>query len=254
MLVYSLDPQNQWYTEGVKNAQSSYEQNKSAGIGSLVGASLGDPMALMDIAGDLMKPAGFDNLIDSFGLGKLFGQNSEEHFAQKGMKFVKEYFAEFQKNMSFDMSAALSKLSENLNFKLAHLQLQLNEAEANRTKNGLPKSVNSLKDGLKKFNEIVLELSKTNTIKTQSFKGSQNVNGNRTVPWSYNKYKLTPKPVVNSGKTKKVMNADGTTSVVLDLESSSFFQSKYFTWILIGLVPFGVVVYGVVKLFKKLKK
>lgn len=189
----------------------------------------------------LLQPSGFDNLVDSLGLGSLFGQTSEEVFATVGINEFNRLLSIFQNSFTANPSEALTTFSKGLYSYKANLEVQLAGASSSRTKNGLPISLKAITDGIEKLNGIIADIKKQYSVITTYGSG---VSNGKT--YQYPKYEvkeaLTSPSTVAKGK------------VELDENGNVVNESKpWYFWLLILALPFGSVVWLISVILKKRK-
>ena len=127
---------------------------KSAKGGGAIGLATGNPMAILGIGKDLFGASGFGNVVDSLGLGSLFGQTSLATISGEGAEIVKNAYATFQQELASDSSRAFTNLSKTLMHEEARYWLMLENASSNRTKGGLPISLKAIRDGIANISEF----------------------------------------------------------------------------------------------------
>ena len=254
MLTYNL---NESFLIPDINSVKNHDNNIKYLSPATMGANLTNydfPMSITGFATSLLQPSGFDNLVDSLGLGSLLGQTSYEQIAAEGAQFVKNTFATFERDFKINPSKALTDLSRELNKEDARYILAIENASSRRTKEGLPKSWAEIKKALVKFNEIEQNISKSyNLNKVQK---TDSYNFKRIQEYNYFEYNLTKKPtvqnVVNDFSNLLTGGLKDLSPIGSDKGINSTKKTLGFATLLL-VVPFGLVAFGVYKLIKKFK-
>ena len=244
-LSYNLNPYtipNSSGSVGFPNSSSSTPMVQAVNSNVL-------PTSLVGAATSLLQPAGFDNLVDSLGIGKIFGQRSKDQFAQYGAKRMGELMGKFQYDVKNDISGALNALSKGINEYKADLQFQLNKASSNRTKQGLPLSIADMVKGQQTFEGIVSAIEKDYDVKRTNLSGMF-----KNVPYQYSSFIVGAKQQPIISKVKNLFSTDrAPSSQGADLVSGEELPKKnnWYVWVLILLVPFGLLIWLFKLIFKK---
>jgi hypothetical protein len=241
MNPYLGDKQN-----GLDTVADSQTSNNS-GVGSL--------LSLEGLVGTLLQPSGIDNAIDSLGLGSLFGQTSFDTIKNEGAQIVAAAFSLFNSTVKTNPSDALTVLSKELIYQRTRRELMILNSSSNRTVNGHPISLKAIQDGILKIEQVEKTLSKLFTISKTPINDSFHFK--ITKEYTYYKYNLVVKKEATNkdlGFQTDGLKSNSETLNSVNTEDAQGVQSANKSYLLIALLPFGLLFIGGRYLYKKLKK
>jgi hypothetical protein len=130
--------------------------------------------------GGLIKPAGFDNMIDSIGLGKLFGQTSATAFLNDGEAKMKKMFSSLLPINPNNAESQINEILYHLHFLKKHYKINLDNSKSKRAIDGNKESLKDVNETIAKFLKNISSTGfnvKSKTNKSVVFKKNNNVLG-----------------------------------------------------------------------------
>jgi hypothetical protein len=125
----------------------------------------------------VVQPGGFDNLIDSIGLGSLMGQTSKEDFLKDGEKKIKIIFSNFFPLNPISAESQINGIIYHLYFLKTHYSINLKNSTSARSKEGNKSSLNDVSEAINLFTLSIPKLgfNVVKTTKSTVFKKSNNL-------------------------------------------------------------------------------